>query len=104
MRGARAATMNDAVALDALDALESLDADVRGAVRRHGVDPVTDVELVRAFARSAVQDHDQRSMTGAVRPVGDPEAAVDALVARVAGFGPLQPYLDDPSIEEVWIK
>ena len=104
MRGARAATMNDAVALDALDALESLDADVRGAVRRHGVDPVTDVESVRAFARSAVHDHDQRSLTGAVRPVGDPEAAVDALVARVAGFGPLQPYLDDPSIEEVWIK
>jgi pilus assembly protein CpaF len=93
--------MNGAVALDAL---EALDADVRGAVRRHGVDPLTDVESVRAFARSAVQEHDQRSLTGAVRPVGDAEAAVDALVARVAGLGPLQPYLDDPSVEEIWIN
>lgn len=88
----------------ALDALDALDADVRGAVRRHGVETATDVESVRAFARSAVHDHDQRGLTGAVRPVEDPEAAVDALVTRVAGFGALQPYLDDPSIEEVWIK
>jgi len=29
---------------------------------------------------------------------------VGELLARVAGFGPLQPYLDDPSVEEVWIN
>ncbi len=26
------------------------------------------------------------------------------LILRVAGFGPLQPYLDDPTVEEVWIN
>ena len=96
--------MRGGTVLSSAVALDALDADVRGAVRRHGVDPLTDVESVRAFARSAVHDHDQRSLTGAVRPVEDPEATVDALVARVAGFGPLQPYLDDPSTEEVWIN
>jgi hypothetical protein len=35
-----------------------------------------------------------------VTPVGDPEAVVEELVARVSGFGPLQRYLDDPTVEE----
>ena len=42
--------------------------------------------------------------SGAVRPVEDPDGAVEELVARVAGFGPLQQYLDDPTVEEVWIN
>jgi pilus assembly protein CpaF len=29
---------------------------------------------------------------------------VAELVARVSGFGPLQEFLDDPSVEEVWIN
>ncbi len=85
-------------------ALDLLDADVRGEIRRHGVDPLTDVDTVRAFARSAVVAHDQRSLTGVVRPVDDPEGTIDELVARLAGFGPLQQYLDDPSVEEVWVN
>ena len=85
-------------------ALDLLDADVRGEIRRRGVDPLTDVESVRAFARSAVRAHDQRSLTGIVRPVEDPDRTVDELVARVAGFGPLQAYLDDPEVEEIWIN
>lgn len=85
-------------------AIELLDADVRDEVRRHGVDPLADVDAVRRFARQAVRDHDQRSLSGTVRPVEDPDGAVEELVARVAGFGPLQQYLDDPTVEEVWIN
>ena len=88
----------------AREALDALDADVRDEVRRHGVDPLTDVASVRRFAQTAVRAHDQRSLSGVVRPLDDPEAAVDELVARVAGFGPLQPYLDDPAVEEIWIN
>ena len=51
-----------------------------------------------------VRDHDERSLTGAVAPVADVESLVGELVARVAGFGPLQPFLDDPAVEEVWIN
>ena len=87
-----------------MPAIEMLDADVRDEVRRHGVDPLTEVETVRRFALTAVRAHDQRSLSGVVRPVEDPEAVVDELVARVAGFGPLQGYLDDPSVEEIWIN
>lgn len=88
----------------ALSALDSLDAPVRDDVRRHGVDPLTDVAAVRRFAHSAVRAHDQRSLSGIVRPIDDPDRVIDELVARVAGFGPLQPYLDDPSVEEIWIN
>ncbi len=90
--------------LQLTSAIELLDADVRDEVRRQGVDPLTDVESVRRFARQAVRDHDHRSLSGAVRPVESPDDTVDELVARVAGFGPLQGYLDDDSVEEVWIN
>jgi len=87
------------------DALvERLDAHVREAVRREGVDPQTDAGVVRRIAESVVRDHDERSLTGVVAPVADAAAVVGELVARVSGFGPLQPFLDDPAVEEVWIN
>ena len=38
------------------------------------------------------------------RRCADVDAVVGELVARVSGFGPLQPFLDDPTVEEVWIN
>jgi pilus assembly protein CpaF len=29
--------------------------------------------------------------------------ATKSVLDAVAGFGPLQPYLDDPMLEEIWI-
>ena len=84
--------------------VERLDAHVREVVRREGVDPQADAGVVRRIAESVVRDHDERSLTGVVAPVPDAEAVVGELVARVSGFGPLQPFLDDPAVEEVWIN
>lgn len=90
---------------DAHTALVSqLDASVRDVVRRDGLDPQTDAAVVRRIAEQVVRAHDERSLTGQVPPVPDPQAVVGELVARVAGFGPLQSYLDDPSVEEIWIN
>ncbi len=86
------------------DLVDTLDAQLRAAVRRDGVDPQRDTVRVRRLAEQVVADHDQRSLTGEVAPVRDPSAAVEEIVARVAGFGPLQRYLDDPTVEEVWIN
>ena len=66
-------------------AFELLDADVREQVRRSGIDPLTEVETVRRLAQSAVRAHDDRSLSGTVRPVEDPERVVAELIARVAG-------------------
>jgi pilus assembly protein CpaF len=35
--------------------------------------------------------------------VADVDSVVGELVARVSGFGPLQPFLDDPTVEEIRI-
>jgi pilus assembly protein CpaF len=84
--------------------VDELDRHVRELVRQEGVDPQREALLVRRIAESVVQAHDERSLTGAVAPLPDPEAMVGELVARISGFGPLQPLLDDPDIEEVWIN
>lgn len=86
------------------DLLDLLDEQVRDIVRRDGVDPQRDARLVRRIAEGVVRERDERSLTGQVAPITDPEAYVGELVARVSGFGPLQPLLDDPEIEEIWIN
>ena len=93
------------IATDAhADLVESLDQRVREAVRREGVDPQRDALVVRRLAEAVVRAHDERSLTGVVAPVSDVDSMVGELVARVSGFGPLQPFLDDPTVEEVWIN
>jgi pilus assembly protein CpaF len=84
--------------------VEALDAQLRAAVRADAIDPQQESAVVRRLAERVVSEHDQRSLTGAVLPVGDAEAMVEELVARVSGFGPLQRYLDDPEVEEIWIN
>jgi len=86
------------------DVITSLDAALRDSVRREGVDPQRDVTSVRRIAERVVADHDQRSLTGAVAPVEDPQGVVDELIANLSGFGALQKYLDDPEVEEIWIN
>jgi pilus assembly protein CpaF len=93
------------MAMTHADALvDELDQSVRALVRREGVDPQRDSGLVRRIAEGVVRDHDERSLTGVVARVPDADSMVGELVARVSGFGPLQPYLDDPAVEEIWIN
>jgi pilus assembly protein CpaF len=84
--------------------VETLDGQVRERVRADGVDPQRDAGLVRRIAEDVVRRHDERSLTGAVVPIADPDGVVGELIARVSGFGPLQPFLDDPEVEEIWIN
>ncbi|MGH3509615.1 MAG: CpaF family protein [Nocardioidaceae bacterium] len=93
-------TYTDAVG----ELVDELDAQLRQEIRTDGLDPQRDVRAVRRIAGWLVDRHDERSLTGAVLPVADPDGVVEELVARVSGFGPLQRYLDDPSVEEVWIN
>jgi pilus assembly protein CpaF len=84
--------------------VDILDARVRDAVRRQGVDPLVDRAAVRRIAQDVVGEHDRQSLSGAVAPVGDQSAMLEELLARVAGYGPLQQFLDDPTVEEIWIN
>ncbi len=84
--------------------LTDLDQRVRERVRREGVDPQADTTAVRGIADEVVRAHDERALTGAVAAVADRDAVVADLLARISGFGPLQTYLDDPAVEEIWIN
>jgi pilus assembly protein CpaF len=85
-------------------ALDVVDGEVRELIRRRGLDPFTDPGPVRVLVRDVVADYSERSLTSALPPIGDPESVVRDVLDRVAGFGPLQRYLDDPEVEEVWIN
>ena len=81
-----------------------LEGEVRELVRRRGVDPARDRAAVAQLVRDVVADYETRSALGAVAPLADPAGAGRAVVDAVAGLGPLQQYLDDPEVEEIWIN
>ncbi len=78
--------------------------EVRELIRRDGVDPVRDLLGARRLVQAAVADYDERTLTASLPPLADLELAVKQVLDAVAGFGALQPLLDDPGVEEVWIN
>jgi pilus assembly protein CpaF len=88
----------------AVDGVAILEHEVRELIRRTGLDPARDRAGVVALVTDVMADYDERSVVGAVPPLTDPAAAHKAVVDAVAGLGPLQQYLDDPDVEEIWIN
>ena len=86
------------------DAWSIVDAEVRTAVRDRGIDPAARRDEVRAIAEAVVAAYEERALVSSLPDLGESSAVVQALLDSVAGFGPLQPYLDDPSVEEIWIN
>jgi pilus assembly protein CpaF len=87
-----------------MDALGIVEDEVRELIRRRGLDPLRQVGEVRRLVEAAVSDYDERALMGPLPPIGPLDAARKFLFDAVAGFGVLQPLLDDPTIEEVWIN
>ncbi|MDQ6754354.1 MAG: Flp pilus assembly complex ATPase component TadA [Actinomycetota bacterium] len=87
-----------------MEAVRIVEDEVRELIRRRGLDPLRQVTEVRRLVEAAVSDYDDRALLGAVPPLGHVESARQVIFDAVAGFGALQPFLDDPGIEEVWIN
>ena len=87
-----------------MGAVDAVEAEVRELVRRRGLDPVADRAAVRRLVDDVVTDYDERALTSSLAPLPDPGGAARTVFDEVAGFGPLQRHLDDPSIEEIWIN
>ncbi|MFN0281861.1 MAG: CpaF family protein [Kineosporiaceae bacterium] len=87
-----------------MDAVTIVADEVRELIRRRGLDPARDPSGVRRLVEDVVADYDDRSVSGALPALADTGGAVKRVLDEVAGFGPLQPYLDDPDVEEVWIN
>jgi pilus assembly protein CpaF len=87
-----------------VNAIAVVEDEVRELVRRRGVDPVADPGAVRRLVDEVIAEYDVRSLSGSLPQLADQTTAARLVFDAVAGFGPLQKYLDDPSVEEIWIK
>ncbi len=77
---------------------------VRQRVRREGVDLHGDRELAARYVRDEVQRYAELALGGSVPLLDDEQHVARQVVAALTGLGPLQPYLEDPSVEELWIN
>ncbi len=87
-----------------MDAVATVETEVRELIRRSGLDPAREPVAVRRLVDEAVADYDERSMHGGMPALADPGQAAKVVWDQVAGFGPLQKYFDDPTIEEIWVN
>lgn len=77
---------------------------VRERLRAERADPARDPGFAAQVARAEVRRHNDFALARGLAPVDDEAACVREVLASVAGYGPLQPYLDDPTVEELWIN
>ena len=82
---------------------------VRERVRRDGVDlggdrARSDHTVVDRYVREEVRRYSERALGGSLPMLVDEHQAAREIVASITGFGALQPFFDDPDIEEIWIN
>ena len=77
---------------------------VRERLRAERADPTRDPEFAAHVTRTEVRRHNDYALARGLAPVDDEAACVRDVLAAVVGYGPLQAYLDDPTVEELWIN
>lgn len=77
---------------------------VRERLRREQSDPSRDPEFAARVARDEVRRHNDFALARGLVPVDDEAACAREALAAVAGYGPLQAYIDDPTVEELWVN
>jgi pilus assembly protein CpaF len=87
-----------------MDSTDLIEGEVRELVRRRGLDPSTDAPAIRRLVDEVVSDYDERTLTSSLPRVVDSIRTARVVYDAVAGFGPLQQFLDDPMVEEIWIN
>ncbi|HEU4757921.1 MAG TPA: ATPase, T2SS/T4P/T4SS family [Agromyces sp.] len=86
------------------DPVRTIAERVRGRVLREGVDLARDEALAARYATEEVRRYSERALAGAHAPLGDEPGTAREVVASITGYGPLQPFFDDPTVEEIWIN
>ena len=77
---------------------------VRQRLRAEGVDPSVDPDAARRIAHAEVRRHDDLALARGGALVEDEGSCVRDVLASLSGFGALQPLLDDPDVEEIWLN
>lgn len=77
---------------------------VRRRLRAEQTDPSLAPDEARRVAQAEVRRHNDLALSRGEATIDDETACVRDVLASVSGFGPLQPLLDDPEIEEIWLN
>ena len=79
--------------------------EVRALIRVRGVDPVRDGgAAVERLVDEVLADYEARVQTSNLPRLEDRSRIRKSVLDHVAGLGPLQPLMDDPAVEEIWIN
>ncbi|MPZ69241.1 MAG: CpaF family protein [Actinobacteria bacterium] len=85
--------------------LSIVEDEVRELVRRQGLDPSRDgPALLSSLVDEVIGDYETRTQASSLPRISDRDTLKRRVLDRVAGLGPLQPLLDDPAVEEIWIN
>ncbi|MFJ4046682.1 hypothetical protein ACIPV2_13160 [Microbacterium sp. NPDC089987] len=77
---------------------------VRRRLRLENTDPSARPDEARRIAQLEVRRHNDLALQRGEAMIDDEQALVRDVLASVSGFGALQPLLDDPEIEEIWLN
>ena len=77
---------------------------VRDRLRRETTDPGKIADAVAQIAHAEVRRHNDVALARGMSLFEDEGQTIREIVAAVSGYGVLQPYLDDPTVEELWIN
>ncbi|MCW2547328.1 MAG: type secretion system protein [Mycobacterium sp.] len=107
VRSATAGFASTDAAGPAAIAASRIETQLRGHIRAKRLDPVTDRHVVEALIADLVADDEELSSSfGSDHELSHTVTRI--LERRIgdssAGLGPLQPYFDDPTVEELWIN
>lgn len=85
--------------------LSIVEDEVRELVRRQGLDPTRDGPgLLASLVDEVIGEYETRTQASSLPRIDDRDSLKRHVLDRVAGLGPLQPLLDDPDVEEIWIN
>ncbi|KJL26213.1 Type II/IV secretion system protein [Microbacterium azadirachtae] len=77
---------------------------VRARLRADRTDPSVHPEEAHRIAQFEVRRHNDQALARGTATIDDEAACVRDILAGVAGYGPLQPLLDDDTVEEIWLN
>lgn len=87
-----------------MDLILRVQSDVRDSIRRLGIDPMREPDAVRELIDASLADAVGVALAQDVEIQLDRDEVAQEVMHAIAGFGPLQRYFDDPTVEELWIN
>lgn len=85
-------------------AVTTITARVRDRVHRDRIELSAGAAEAHQIVHDEVRAYVERALVSDMPQIRDEQQTVNEVLAHITGFGALQPFLDDPEIEEIWVN